>query len=222
MPLVDSNQASLWDGSSDLSLYRAWVNNLPVGYQRMADGSSPFIGNDAKALIAALESRGLLKTHRLVLIGAGFGFVHDEFLAAGYGPTADGTANGKLLSVDTSTYIQANLNGNARVPILNADVNAATGRRTVRQQFGSNNAAVDWIVTEDVLGTLIGAGPTPGGNNEIVPLCQNLRTFTANVAHWISPLTASSDPRLNWKAMSEWKAWVAPDLVIQRGTSAVL
>lgn len=174
-------------------------------------------------MIAALESVGLVKGQRIALVGSGFGWVAEEFIAQGYGPLADGTANGKVCSVDTSTWIQANTNGNATVPIINADVNGSTGRRTIKQQFGSNTAVIDWAISEDVLPILTGTGPAPGGNNEIVPFAQALRALSTNVAHWIScPATTNRDARLNWKTLAEWKAWVTPDFVIQRGTATVL
>lgn len=211
MPLIDSNNAALWDGGSQ-SLYRAQPYGTPLGYVR--DAAWCYLGDDPEKLITALEWSGLLKTHRLVLLGAGFGWVAERFVAKGYGPLADGTANGKLLSVDTSTYIQANKTSNAAVQVLDADVNAATGRRTIRQQFGSNNATVDWVVTEDVLPILSDA--------ECGVLASSLRGLATNVAHWVSTVTASSDPRLNWKTLQQWKTLMTPDLVIQRGTATVL
>jgi len=222
MPLVDSNQASLWDGSAT-SLYRYQQDQLVFGYARPV--MEYYLGNDVDGLIAALTSKGLQQGQRIALIGAGFGWVAEKFIAAGYGPAADGTANGKVCAVDTSTWIQNNKNANAQLTITNVDVNSSTGRRTVRQQFGSNTATVDWIISEDVLPLLIGTGPTPGGNNEIVPFCQNLRTLAnVGVAHWIScgvPLASdpeqwAGDPRLNWKTLEQWKAWCTPDFVIAR------
>ena len=214
MPLVDSNQAALWVG--DTALYTDPGGFIRANMQRI-------IGNDVDGLIAALVSKGLQQGQRIALIGAGFGWVAEKFIAAGYGPAADGTANGKVCAVDTSTWIQSNKAANAQLSIINADVNASTGRRTIRQQFGSNTATVDWIVSEDVLPILTGAGPTPGGNNEIVPFCQSLRSLAAvGVAHWTSVGTASSDPRMNNKTLEEWKDWVTPDFVIQRGTATVL
>jgi len=220
MPLVDSNLASLWDGGPS-SLYRCEIGGATVGFARAA--RQQYYGNDVDALIAALVTKGLTVGQRIVLIGAGFGWAAERFNELGYGPIADGTASGKLCSVDTSTFIQANKASNAAVPIINADVNAATGRRTMRQQFGSNSAVVDWVISEDVLPILTGVGPTPGGNNEVVPFCQNLRSLASvGVAHWVSVGTASGDARLNWKTLAEWKAWVTPDFVIQRGTATVL
>ncbi len=219
MPLIDSNLAAAWDGGAS-SLYRCEVNGQATGYVRSV--KQQYIGNDADLLIAALVSKGLQQGQRIALIGAGFGWVAERFVELGYGPMASGTAAGKICNVDTSTWIQANKTGNATTTIINADVNASTGRRTIKQQFGSTTAVIDWAVSEDVLPLLTGAGATPGGNNEIVPFCQNLRSLATNVAHWISVGTASGDPRLNWKTLAEWKAWCSPDIVIQRQGGAVL
>jgi hypothetical protein len=221
MPLVDSNDPALWVG--DTALYRQYRpdGTGPYGFERSV--KDRILGNDVDTLISALVTKGLTIGQRIALIGCGFGWEAERFVELGYGPLADGTANGKVCAVDTSTWIQSNKNSNAVVPIIDADVNAATGRRTIRQQFGSNNAEVHWAVTMDVLPILIGPGPSPGGNNEIVPFCQNLRSLASTgVAHWVSVGTASGDPRLNWKTLEEWKAWVTPDFVIQRGAATVL
>jgi hypothetical protein len=219
MPLVDSNDPALWDGGAN-SLYRSFPLGQQLGYTR--DAAFCYLGNDVELLIAALESRGLTRGQRIALVGAGFGWVAEKFIAAGYGPAADGTANGKVAAIDTSTWIQSNKGNNATLTIVNADINGATGRRTVRQQFGSNNAVIDWAISEDVLPLLIGSGPTPAGNNEIQPFCSAMRQSANNVAHWVSTVTASGDTRLNWKTLSEWKAWCDPDIVIQRQGGAVL
>jgi hypothetical protein len=217
----------MWDGS-DGCPYRIPMNGLNFGFVRAA--ADQIMGNDPDMLITALESKGLTPGQRIVLIGGSFGWVAEKFIARGYGPAADGTANGKVAVVDTSTWIQNNKNANAQLTITNADVNASTGRRAIRNLFGSNNATVDWAISEDVLPCLIGTGPTPGGNNEIVPFCQNLRSLANNVAHWVSvgvpvfndPSTWAGDPRYNWKTLQQWKDWTSPDWVVQRGTATVL
>lgn len=223
-PLVDSNLGSTWD-----SLYNCLLDGQTVHYARPA--MPQYYGNDVDTLIAALEPKGLARGQRIALIGSGFGWAAERFVALGFGPMADGTAAGKICNVDTSTWIHDNKAGNATTKIINADVNAATGRRIIRQEFGSNNATIDWAISEDVLPILIGAGPTPGGNNEIVPFCQSLRTLAAfGVAHWLTvgtrvwndPGTWAGDARLNWKTLEEWKAWTTPDFVVRRGLSTVL
>lgn len=214
MPLVDSNQSALWDGGAT-SLYRCQINGQAVGYARTA--RQQYYGNDVDRLIAALVAKGLQKGHRIALIGAGFGWAAERFVELGYGPMADGTASGKICNVDTSTWIQANKTGNATTTIISADVNASTGRRTIKQQFGSNNAVIDWAVSEDVLPILIG-NDAGTGNNEIAPFASSLRQLATNVAHWVTTLIpgGDQDSRLNWKSLETWKALVTPDFVIAR------
>jgi len=228
MPLVDSNQAALWDGGVS-SLYRCRIDGQIVGYTRAA--KQQYYGNDVDTLIAALNTKGLVQGQRIALVGAGFGWAAERFVELGYGPIASGTAGGKVCSIDTSTWIQANKgNGNATTTIIDADVNGATGRRTIRQQFGSNNADIDWAISEDVLPCLTGVGSTPGGNNEIVPFVQSLRALADNVAHWVTtgvrrfdnPNVWVGDSRLNWKTLEEWKAWVTPDYIVQRNGGSIL
>jgi hypothetical protein len=223
MPLIDSNTAALWDGGEG-SLYRGYTpdGSRIAGYERAM--KQQFMGDDVDAFVSALETRGLTRGQRIALVGCGFGWFAERLVELGYGPMADGTANGRICNIDTSTWIHANKNGNAATTIINANVNSATGRRAIRQQFGSNNAEVHWAISEDVLPILIGAGPTPDGNNEIVPFCQSLRALVSTgVAHWVSVYTGGDqDQRLNWKTLEEWKDWVTPDLVVQRGTATVL
>lgn len=227
MPLVDSNDPSLWDGGPN-SLYQAQPFGTIIGYQRqvMSSGGLCYIGDDAKLLIQALVALGMTAGQRIALVGAGFGWVAEEFLAQGFGPIADGTTNGRLAATDTSTWIQNNKNSNAVVNILNADVNASTGRNAIKSAFGlKGNVKIDWIVTEDVLPLLIGTGPTPAGNNEIQPFSSACRQLATKVAHWVTPRYgdgSAQDTRLNWKSLSEWKAWVTPDFVIQRGATTTL
>ncbi len=225
MPLVDSNDPTLWDGGAT-SLYRAAPNGSVVGYVR--EGKQAYYGNDVDLLIAALVSKGLVNGQRIALVGSGFGWTAERFNELGYGPISDGTTAGRIVSVDTSTWIQSNKNGNAVVPIINADVNGSTGRRAIKNALGSNNQVIDWAISEDVLPVL--SGTVIGQNNEIVPFAQNMRALANNVAHWISvgvrrfddPNTWAGDTRLNWKTLEDWKAWVTPDFVIQRSGGAVL
>ncbi len=220
MPLVDSNQASLWDGGEG-SLYRCHgENGVLLGYARAA--KQQYYGNDIDSLIAGLVPLGLVKGQRIALVGAGFGWAAERFNELGYGPIADGTSAGRIVSVDTSTWIQANKTGNAVVPILNSDVNNATGRRALRQALGSNNQTIDWAISEDVLPILT--------DNETQPFADSMRQLATNVVHWVTvgtrvwndPNTWAGDPRLNWKTLADWKVLMTPDLVARRGPLEVL
>ncbi len=207
MPLVDSNLAATWD-----SLYRCQIGDQTVHYSRAA--KEQYYGNDVDTLIAALESKGLVQGQRIALVGCGFGWMAERFNELGYGPIANGTSAGRIVSVDTSTWIQANKAANAVVPILNSDINGATGRRALKAALGSNNQIIDWSISEDVLPVLT--------DLECAPFASALRQLSTNVAHWVSVGTVSVDPRLNWKTLEQWKALMSPDFVVQRGLSMVL
>ncbi len=219
MPLVDINDPTLYDAGAT-SLYG---DGATYGLSRERYLSAWY--SDGEKLIAALESKGMAPGQRIALVGAQFGWLAELLLELGYGPMADGTANGKIAAIDTSTYFQdaARKAANATVTIQNNDINGNTGRRAVKQSFGSANATIDWCVTH-LLTMLVGVGPTPGGNNEIVPFCQSCRALSTNVAHWVTPLMSGppgQDSRLNWKSLSDWKNWVTPDFVVQEGTSVI-
>jgi len=216
MPLVDSNLQATWD-----SLYRCRDGNGQVIHYVRA-GLKQYVGDGADILIDVLAAKGMVAGQRIALVGAGFGWVAERFVARGFGPMANGTAAGRVAAIDTSTWIQANRAGNANVNILNADVNGATGRRAVRQEFGSNNTVIDWAITEDVLPIL--SGTVIGQASEIVPFCQSVRALATNVAHWLTtgtrrydnPEVWAGDSRLNWKTLEDWKAWTTPDWVVAR------
>ncbi len=224
MPLIDSNLASNWDGTLGTSLYVAWNGDNPPTYSGyLRQNMKNFLGPDADKLVTALISIGMTPGQLIALVGAGFGWEAETFLARGFGPMTDGTSNGRLCAIDASQWIQSNLNGNAVVQILNSDINSSVGRNAIKNAFNlKGNATVDWCVTMDVLPLLAGTDPTV--NNEITPFCSNCRQLSTKVAHWISPLIpgGTQDQRLNWKTLADWKTnWVAPDFVIGRGQSVV-
>lgn len=192
MPLVNSNDVAVWD-----SLYRCEMENgRVVHYAREA--KQQYIGNDHWALRDAL---GLRAGQRIALIGAGFGWIAEDWAAVGLGP---------IVAVDTSTWIQANKAQQATFTILNADTATNSGRNAVRSALGlSGNQRADWAITEDVLPVLTDA--------ECVQVGTALRNLAANVAHWVSVATGSGDARLNWKDLASWKALMTPDRVVKRG-----
>jgi hypothetical protein len=64
----------------------------------------------------------------------------------------------------------------------------------------------DVVVTEDVLPAL--------SDREAITLSKACRRHAPRVVHWVS--VGRGDTRLNWKTSDEWRALVAPDLVIAR------
>lgn len=204
MPLVDSNQAALWDGGAT-SLYRQYRadGSGPFGYERSC--KDRILGNDHWLLKQALD---LQPGQSIGLIGAGFGWVAEDWFASGLSP---------IVAVDTSAWIQANKTQHATVTILNEDGGSNPSRGRIRQALGlTGNNRATWCISEDVLPILSDA--------EAAQLASNMRLVGANVAHWVSVLApgGDQDARLNWKTLEQWKALVTPDLVVQRGTARVL
>lgn len=214
MPMIDLNAAENWDGGAN-SLYTSYVTGTWTGLTRDAFLQAYY--RDSDLLLDAMVSVGLQVGHRIAFVGAQFGWMAERFVERGYGPLANGTTTGKVCAVDTSSWIQASRAGNAMVNIVNADVNSATGRRAVRQQFGSANAVIDWAVTCTILPVLT--------DGEVAPFCSSVRNVANNVVHWLTPLLQgppAQDPRLNWKTLATWKALVTPDYVVHEGTAVIL
>lgn len=203
MPLVDVNQAATWAAS-----YRVVMDDgSVVGYDRRA--KDRILGQDHWALLKAL---GIVKGQRVVLLGSGFGWVGEDWTAAGYGP---------IVCCDTSTWIQANKAQHATVAILNEGASTTASRRNIKVALGGQNVVVDWAITEDILPWLTDA--------ECTALAAAVRQLATNVAHWITPGygvggagSPAQDTGLNWKSMASWKALVAPDKVVRRGGAEVL
>lgn len=228
MPLIDSNDSAYWvydPQNPGKSLYRVWELD-PVthrrlstrGYERMV--KDRIVGTvDIDRLIAPLVARGMTKGQRIVIVGCGFGWVTEYLIAQGWGPVGNGTSAGRIVSVDTSTWIQANKSVHAVVPVVNAEVNASTGRRTIRQQLGNPNITIDWCITEDVLPILAG-NDTGTGQNEYGPFASACRQVATNVAHWVT--CEGNHPELNWKSLATWTALMAPDVVIERPSGRVI
>lgn len=190
MPLIDTNDPAVWD-----SLYTVFVDGDVCHYERRA--RDRIIGADADSLASALESVGLLKTHRIAFIGSGFGWMGERFSALGYQ---------QVVNVDTSAWIQANKAQNAVMPILDVEILTELGRDAL--------GPCDWVVSEDVLPCLT--------DSECRVFMAAMREVAPNRIHWVSTkMTEDHDPRLNWKTEAEWKAFSAPDYVVRRGASEV-
>lgn len=203
MPLMDSNLEATWQ-----SLYRfphptqGW--GTVVGYDALV--KDQILGGDHWLLLSALQSKGMAKGQKIVLVGAGYGWVAAEWAAQGWGP---------IIAIDTSTYIQARKAQNATVEVYNYDINTNKGRNDVKAALGvTGNNKVDWGITEDVLPMLSDAE------------CSQLSTFAhnicTNVAHWTSVADPGNFAPLNWKTLAAWKALLPSDYVIRRGTAEIL
>ena len=205
MPLVDSNDPAVWD-----SLYDGWTadGRTRAHYDRIV--KDRILGADHWRLRDALA---LQPGQRIALIGAGFGWVAEDWAASGLGP---------IVAVDTSTYIQSRKVTEAAVTVYAEDVTTTQGRRALKQALGGTGVTVDWAITEDVLPVLSDA--------ECVQLDTFLRNWAVDVAHWISVGTRrfddanawAGDARLNWKDLAGWKALVPLSRCVRRGSAEVL
>lgn len=191
MPLIDSNLQATWD-----SLYRCELNGQTVHYARAA--KERILGNDHWLLREALN---IQPGQSIALIGSGFGWVGEDWAAAGYGPIAN---------TDTSTWIQANLPGNAIVPVLAEGALSGASRNHIRTAAGLGpSAKFHWVISEDVLPVLTDA--------ECLNLGAAMRILGTNVAHWVTVAGPNTRASLNWKTKEAWKILMGADLIVQRG-----
>jgi hypothetical protein len=173
------------------------IDGRNVGFERIA--KQQIFGDDHIVLAKALD---IQPGERIALIGAGFGWVAEDWINMGLGP---------IVNTDISRWIQQNLNENAVLPILNEDSLTEQSRANVLNAIGGH---IDWVITEDCLPIL--------SDEECIALVNALHLYGGKVAHWVSCSTPSSFGGLNWKTDAEWKQMVGPDLVIRRGSGEVL
>jgi 23S rRNA U2552 (ribose-2'-O)-methylase RlmE/FtsJ len=188
--LLDPNQASFWE-----TLYSCEINGEIHHFDRAAKQS--IMGNDGEKLRQALV---IQSRQNVVLIGAAFGWIAEDWVKLGI----------NVVAVDTSTWIHANLEGNAVVPIINADCRTEPGREAI---LNALNTVPDFVISEDVLPVLT--------DDDCNTLALGMRALGGKTAHWITTGT-SGDVDLNWKTQEQWKQMFAGDLIIQRGTSVVI
>lgn len=191
MPALDFAEEAVWN-----SLYSCEIGGRICHFERAAKDA--YFGRDHYALRDAL---GVRSGQSVVLIGAAFGWVAEDWIDAGCNVTA----------VDTSPWIHARKTIEARIPILNADCTTAVGRAAIVAAAG---ATIDWIISEDVMPVLSDAA--------CIQLATSMRLLSINVAHWVSCVTASTDRELNRKTLAQWKALVPLDRVVRRGTNQVM
>src|SRR4051812_11251741 len=117
-----------WD-----SLYICQIDGRTAHFERAA--RQQIIGADHMSLKHALDIRA---GQHIALIGAGFGWIAEEWIAQ------DITA----VAVDTSKWIHANKDVHAAVPVYDADCRTEVGRDIIMNALGS---CPDWVISEDVL-----------------------------------------------------------------------
>jgi len=208
MPIVDRHSAAFYDGGPE-SLYVPALTRTPLWLEGFS--------GDTKELIKAMQSIGLVKGQRIAILHAIFGWVGEEFIAQGYGPVANGTTAGRVVCVDTSSWVHANKAANATLNIVNEDVTTNAGRRAIKSQLGSNTQTIDWAICYEVVADLT--------DTEVATYRTATRALATKVVHWVTPLLQGpphQDARLNLKTLSAWKTMMTPDYVVERGTATVL
>lgn len=190
MPLVDSNLAQTWD-----ELYGCELSDGTLAHFERA-AKERILGEDHWRLRNAL---GLLPGTSICIVGAGYGWIAEDWEEAGLGP---------IVCTDTSTYIHQGVALHAVKTILDEDALTAESRSRILAAAGL--AHFDLVITEDVLPIL--------SDEECLVLCSALRELGLSVAHWIS--VGGGDPRLNWKTPEAWRA-LTGDLIVPRGSGQV-
>lgn len=189
--LLDPDTEEYWT-----SLYRCELEDGRVAhYERAA--KEKYLGQDHWRL---LDTLGIQKGAAITLIGAGFGWVGEDWLGAGYGP---------IVCADTSAWIRANLTGNAIVPILSENALSVKSRKNIRNAAGT---AIIWAISEDALAVL--------EDSEAITLSVALHQLAPNVVHWVSENV--HDPRLNPNSAAAWKVVLPDDIIVGRGSGEKL
>lgn len=190
MLLLDPNQASFWE-----KLYECMIDGVVHHFDRAA--KQAIMGDDGEKLREALK---IQSGQNVVLIGAAFGWIAEDWIKLGV----------NVVAVDTSSWIHANLEGNAIIPIINADCRTEPGREVILSALGTTP---DYVISEDVLPVLT--------DDDCNTLALGMRAMGGIIAHMISTGT-SGNVDLNWKTQEQWKQAFAGDLIIQRGTTMVI
>jgi hypothetical protein len=199
MPLVDSDLQSTWE-----ELYTGGFIR-PRKEMILGCNGLPFGKGDHFRLKEALN---LQPGQSIGIIGAGFGWVAEDWAASGLGP---------IVAVDTSAWIHSNKAQHAAVTILNEDGSTNASRGRIRQALGlTGGNRATWCISEDILPLL--------SDTEVSNLAQRMRLIGTTCAHWVSVFTHpdAQDKRLNWKTLEQWKDLVTPDLVVERYTARIL
>lgn len=193
MPYVDFDDPSIWQAMYNPPFIRE--NFLPHGPRGNIDGNN---------LLDALISKGLEASHRVVIVGGGFGWNAETFIARGYD---------NIVVCDSSSYIQERLAGNAVLPILNENLLTEESRLRVLNALGGT---CDLAITEDVVAGLY--------DNEIASFAPMMRAFATRIAHWVTPYLGADRHTMefNWKPIDEWKAILSPDIIVKRGAGEAI
>lgn len=200
MPLVDWNQEITY--------------NHPHVY-----GSSGGYNRDNKVNLYYMCQQELLirlfpfsPGETILLVGAGFGWLAEDFLSHGLGP---------VCAVDTSAWIQAEKINHSVVDVHDLDVTNAQDQDQIKVILGLDTTdKIDWCITEDFF--------TGCSDSECLVIANALRSIGKNVIHYITPpplVMPGPESVLynrNWKTGAEWKQLLAPDYILMVRSGTVL
>lgn len=197
MPLMDFDSPATWD----------YLYGGPYTLDRREEIFGEGM-RDAHALRQALEARGMLPVNKVLIIGAGFGWLAKALMDAGYS---------QVVACDTSAYIQEPTRkaANATVQILNEGGSTTGSKRNIRSALGlSGNNRAPFVITEDIVPCFTDA--------EIMQYVPHVRDLGTTVVHWTSVLSPGNYAPLNWKSAADWKAMLSPDLIVARGSNVAI
>lgn len=184
MSIADYHQEDIFNHPANYGIF-------PKGYTR----ANKFLIWDHDHYFAR-DAFGIKPGESIVLIGAGFGWVAEDWIREGLGP---------ICAVDTSQWIQSRKDIESQIPIYPYNVNDTSDRKLIMQIIGGD---IDWCITEDMISCL--------SDSECITLCANLRKIGSRVAHIVSA-TTDRLPQHNYKTKEEWINFLSPDLVFVRG-----
>lgn len=197
MPLVDWNQETTYNHTD--------VYGGIGGYNR----------NNKEGLSIICNHRFLREAfpfqpgESILLVGAGFGWIAEDFISNGLGP---------VCAIDTSTWIQSNKNDNSFIEVYNYDVTNDQHKNSIKQILNlSVEEKIDWCITEDFFTGL--------SDVECLNIANHLRILGNNVIHYItSPPKKTTETLMtrNWKTQEEWKELLSPDYILMVNSNKVL
>jgi len=193
---------------------------------------------DAALIDALVKALGMAVPQTVVEVGCGLGWTVERLVDLGF----------TVMGVETSAFVAAEKGGSeaadvdaaliaagydptrgegarqraamlaeprCKVPtlILNEDVNTGRGRNAVRSALGLSGAQkANWGISISVMQTLTDTEAS-ALNNNMVGIC-------TNVAHHITVLPEVENSIWNKKTAEQWKALLAPALIVPHGVAA--
>lgn len=156
----------------------------------------------------AADMKGRFPTGKILIAGCGWGYTVDELVKLGFDAWG---CDASQYAIDKANAV---LPATSAARILKADVTVLTQLDAVRTAAGLRSGTkFTAVVDEDMFTALTDA--------EIATAAPNLRATGTAVLHLltctkpdISWDMSRRDPGLTWKSLSEWKALLAPDIVV--------